>query len=88
MAGDWTHIRVRPDTLDRLEEYRGSLYRLAEVGLGPELPESGKPGGGPAPADWVINRLLDLVDRHRERAAAQRGRRRRKRFPRGWDCLG
>lgn len=64
---DWTMIRVKGRTRDRLRQFLASQEALAELGR-VDLAESGRPGGGPPSVDWLLNHLLDRVDAHRQRA--------------------
>lgn len=64
---DWTMVRVKRATRERLRAFLESQLQLADNGR-TVVPESGRPGGGDPSVDWQINVLLDRLDAHRERA--------------------
>ena len=76
MATETTHIRIGKATKARLDAEIGRLMRAYEQGR----TDSVEPGESNNPAykglshDALINRLLDLDARKRERAAAARRR--------------
>lgn len=68
MARTTTHVRIRLETLDRIEEMRQGILRAADVGGVESWWEA---DSGPT-VDELLNRLLDMRDGHRTRASDSR----------------
>lgn len=68
MAKQWSSIRVQTSTLQRVKQMRRELLDLYVTGK-VELPDNQVDG---VTVDYLLNRLMDQVAAHRERARRQR----------------